>query len=352
MSGWTAADIIERLRSPDPDLLFAEAIAVRRAVHGHDIHLRALLETGNICCCSCLYCGLRRENHSLERFSLDAETIVHAASRAAAGGFGTVVMQSGEDPGRSSEFTRDVVVSIRNRVRAAITLSFGEWPDAVYREWRQAGADRYLLKFETANPGQYARLRPGRTLDSRLACLKSLKESGFQVGTGFMVGLPEQTIEDLARNLLLLYDLAPEMAGIGPYIPHPGTPLGQSFSNGNGPAWIGDPVFRDCNPGEMTLRCLAIARIMNPALHLPATTALEVSLAGGHAKGLSAGANVLMIDVTPGYGSRLYDIYPGRQSGKDEDPAGLWNRYAGWLSAMGYSVASDRGDGVKEIKAS
>ena len=233
MCGWTEKEILDRLRTPDPASLFAEADAVRLATHGRDVHLRALLETGNICCADCLYCGLRRGNTVLQRYSLEAETIVNIAACAAAVGFRTIVMQSGEDKGQRPEFLRDVITSVRNRTDAAVTLSQGEWPASVYAMWRRAGADRYLLKFETANPELFARLRPGRTLDERLSCLRSLRETGFQIGSGFMVGLPGQTLEDMATDLLLLHQLDPDMAGIGPYIPHPETPLAQYGGSGN-----------------------------------------------------------------------------------------------------------------------
>lgn len=318
---------------------------VRRAAHGCFVHLRALLETGNSCRADCLYCGLRRGNSSIERYSLEAHTIVDIVSRAASGGFRTVVMQSGEDAGRGPEFIRDVVVSIRDCVEAALTLSYGEWPAAVYGMWRRAGADRYLLKFETSNRELFAFLRPGRTLDQRLACLRFLREAGFQVGTGFMVGLPGQTLDDIANDLLLLHHLDPDMAGIGPYIPHPATPLAQSCREWNCAIRSEDSVLGNFCSAEMTLRCLAIARIMNPSLHLPATTALETSLADGHLRGLSAGANVLMVNVTPGFCSRNYDLYPGRHVGNDEDPRVLWNRYEGLLAREGYMVSPDRGDG-------
>ena len=345
MSCWTRKEIIERLRSPEPGSLFAEADRVRLAAHGRWVHLRALMETGNICRADCLYCGLRRGNTSLERYSLDADTIIETAFRAAKGGFRTVVMQSGEDGGKRPEFMRDVVASIRSFSDAAITLSFGEWHDDAYSMWKQAGADRYLLRFETSNRLLYSRLRPGRTLAQRLDCLESLRKSGYQVGTGFMAGLPGQTVDDLAQDLLLLHKLDPAMAGIGPYIPHSLTPLAARKEVRKGPAWRDDPVLKGCDAAEMSLRCLAMARIMNPFLHLPATTALEVALENGYRRGLSAGANVLMIDVTPSRYNRAYEIYPGRNSGKDEDPAELWKRCASALSALGYAVSNNRGDG-------
>jgi biotin synthase len=346
MSGWTKKEIIEKLRLPDPAPLFAEADAVRLAVHGRRVHLRALLETGNACRADCLYCGLRRSNASLPRYSLDSAAIVAVASAAAAGGFRTIVMQAGEDARMQPEFLSDVVAAIRRRTGAAVTLSYGEWPAAVFGMWRRAGADRYLLKFETSNRDLFSRLRPGRTLEERLACLELLREAGYQVGTGFMVGLPGQSLDDMANDLLLLRELDPDMAGIGPYIPHPGTPLGKRFGDKIIPGWRGNRALSRCDAGAMTLRCLALARVMNPRLHLPATTALGVSLEQGYVRGLAAGANVLMLGVTPGEFQRYYDIYPGRRPEAVEDPSGLRLRYEALLAREGYTVSADRGDGL------
>ena len=351
MREWANKEIVEKLRTPDFSSLFIEADALRRTVHGRSVHLRALMETGNICRADCLYCGMRHSNGTLKRYSLGAETVVAIASQAVAAGFRTVVIQSGEDPEKSPESLGDVIACIRNLTGAAITLSYGEWPASAYAMWKRVGADRYLLKFETSNSGLFSYLRPGRTLEERLACLGFLKKTGYQVGTGFMVGLPGQTLEDLANDLLLLHDLDPAMAGIGPYIPHPTTPLGQLWRKGHRPAWKEDPFLRNCDPGEMTLRCLAIARIMNPYLHLPATTALGVSLRKGYARGLAAGANVLMVGVTPGAYCRRYDIYPGRRPEEGDDLSMLWRRYRDLLAREGYTVSSDRGDGYGNCRA-
>jgi biotin synthase len=346
MGNWTKKEIIERLRSADPAPLFAEAITARLVVHGHGVHLRALLETGNACRADCLYCGLRRSNTSLKRYSLDAAAILAAASKAAACGFRTIVMQAGEDPRMRPEFLCDVVTSVRRRTKAAVTLSYGEWPAAAYEMWRSAGADRYLLKFETSKRDLFSYLRPGRKLKERLVCLESLKKTGYQLGTGFMVGLPGQSLEDIAGDLLLLRELDPDMAGIGPYIPHPGTPLGKRFGERHIPDWRRDPALKHCSSGDMTLRCLAVARIMNPRLHLPATTALGVSLADGYFRGLAAGANVLMIGVTPGEFGRHYDIYPGKRPEAAGDPGLLKRQYETLLAREGYVVSADRGDGL------
>jgi len=347
MSYWTRKEIVECLRMPDPAPLFAEADSVLSNIYGRNVHLRALLETGNNCVADCLYCGLRRGNTAAERYSMDAPTIVDTATRAAAGGFRTVVMQAGEDAGMRPEFLRDVVASIRRRADAAITLSYGEWPASVYRMWQQAGADRYLLKFETSNRELFASLRPGRTLAQRLSCLHHLGAAGYQVGTGFMVGLPGQTLEDLAGDLLLLYELHPAMAGIGPYIPHPSTPLGRQDGPGGAPGWREDPVVGHVDSGDMALRCIAVARVMNPVAHLPATTALGVRMDKGYLRGLAAGANVIMVDVTPGRWGRLYEIYPGRRMEKDATPSSLWNRYRKLLARAGYAVSTCRGDGLR-----
>jgi len=348
MSGWTKREIVALLRDPDPAPLFGAATETCAAYFGGTVHLRALLETGNVCRADCLYCGLRRSNRSIERYRLGAEVVVVTAARAAAGGFRTVVMQSGEDPLQQPELLRDIVASIRERIDAAITLSYGEWPRDVFDMWRQAGADRYLLKFETADSKLFRRLRPGRTLDQRLACVQSLKDTGYQVGTGFMVGLPGQTLDDIADNLLMLHEINPDMAGIGPYIPHPGTPLGAKCMNGKeAPVWGAEPASGDCDFGMMTLRCLAVARIMNPALYLPATTALETLIKDGNLQGLNAGANVIMVDVTPAAYRHLYELYPGKPLCSDEEPAVLYSRCRDMLRSAGFAVANEKGDGVK-----
>jgi biotin synthase len=271
---------------------------VRRETVGERVHLRGIIEFSNVCRCHCHYCGLRAENTSLSRYRLTPEEIVEAAAFGEQMGLRTVVLQSGEDEWWTAQRVADLVAAIKSRTRMAVTLSLGEREAWEYRLWREAGADRYLLKHETADPSLYAALRPGRTLDERLRCLETLAELGFQIGSGCIVGLPGQTPETLAKDLLLLQRLQVHMAGIGPLVPHPQTPLGHLPS--------GSP--------ETTLNMMALLRVLVPDVMMAATTALETVMEGGRLAALRAGANVIMPNITPRHCASFYEIYPGKRA--------------------------------------
>jgi len=278
--------------------LRSDADSVRRETLGDDVHLRGIIEFSNHCRCTCCYCGVRRDNGNLTRYRMSPSEIVEAADLVASLGVGTVVLQSGEDPWWTAERLAGVIERIKARTRLAVTLSVGEREEWEYRLWRQAGADRYLLRHETSDPELYARLHPGASLDSRLRCLDTLAELGYQIGAGCIIGLPGQTPESLARDLLLLRRLNVHMAGMGPLVPHPQTPLAAM------------PV----GPAEVTLNMLALTRLLVPDVMLPATTALETVMEGGRLAGLRAGANVIMPNLTPRRYARLYEIYPGKKA--------------------------------------
>lgn len=271
--------------------LFARADAVRRREKGEFVEVRALLEFSNHCRRLCRYCGLNAENRKLPRFRLDPSEIVSLSQEAARAGYRTVVLQSGEDRSYSPEAIGEMVHKIK-KSGCAVTLSCGEWPREVYAHWRACGADRYLLKHETADPALYRALHPDSTLSARLRCLRDLKELGYETGGGFMVGLPGETPETVADNLLLLQTIGCDMAGIGPFLPHP------------------DTALRDAPPGsgELTRRAVAVARLLLPRANLPATTALTVL--EGDRSVFSCGANVVMKKITPGPCKKLYQIYP------------------------------------------
>lgn len=308
--------------------LHRAADAVRAGHLGDAVHLRAIIEFSNHCRQNCLYCGLRRDNRRLFRYRMTPDEVFAAAAGARAEGYRTVVLQSGEDPGyRASELAR-LVHRLKDRLDVAVTLSVGELPRAAYRELGAAGADRYLLKHETADPALFARLRPGTSLAGRLEKLAWLRDLGYQVGSGNMVGLPGQTVESLAADIALLRDLEVEMAGIGPFIPHPDTPLAAS------------------SPGmlELTLKVLAVTRLALPRAHLPATTAVSVLHPRGRQHALACGANVVMPDLTPEPYRRHYDIYPGRTAA----PVGAPPSFAAWreaLAGLGRPVDSGYGHG-------
>lgn len=293
------ADLAALLRAEGEEQqeLFRVADAYRQRYVGEDIYLRGLIEFSNCCGRQCAYCGLRAPNRRLERYRMPLEEIVEAARRAEALGIGTVVLQSGEDGYYAIGRTVDMVRAIKRSADVAITLSLGERPREEYRALRAAGADRYLLRHETADPGLYARLHPDMRYERRLECLRDLRAEGFQVGAGCMVGLPGQTVGMLAQDLLLLRDLEVDMAGIGPFIPHPDTPLG------------GHPA----GTVEMTLKMVALARIVTRNAHIPATTALATLDPLGREKAFAAGANIVMPNLTPLKYREHYAIYPNKR---------------------------------------
>jgi biotin synthase len=311
---------------PRADDLRAEANRVRKATVGDEVHLRAIVEFSNYCRCSCEYCGLRSGNESLTRYRLRPDEVLQAALVAESLGFGTVVLQSGEDDWFTAERLAEVVADIKARTRLAVTLSVGEREEWEYRLWREAGADRYLLKHETADRDLYARLHPGASFDNRLRCLEVLAELGYQVGSGCIVGLPGQTPAILAQDLLLMRRLNLHMAGIGPLIPHPETPL------------AGMPV----GPAEVVLNMMALTRLLIPDIMLASTTALETALAGGRLAGLKAGGNIIMPNITPREYAGFYEIYPGKKA-PDLAVADEVERARRVIAAAGRTVGSGPG---------
>jgi len=285
-------------REEDRQGLFRAADAARRRHVGDEIFLRGIIEFSNHCRRDCLYCGLRQSNHRLGRYRMPEDEILAAAGRIEDEGIGTVVLQSGEDPFFTVERLSGLIGRVRQETGLVVTLSVGERPAADYRAFRKAGADRYLLKFETASIDLYRRLRPGSFMADRLMRLKDLAEAGYEVGTGNMVGLPGQSLEGLADDLLLMRDLRADMLGIGPFLPHPETPLAASDAGGL----------------ALTLKVLAVARLLTRTANIPATTALGNLDPGGRLLALQAGANVVMPDFTPIAYRSLYEIYPGRNT--------------------------------------
>jgi len=291
-------EIIDLLKMPGdcvPDL-FATADRVRKNEVGSEIFLRGIIEFSNHCERDCLYCGLRKGNRKLSRYRMTDEEILETAQNISRTKIPTVVLQSGEDSFYSTEKICRLTERIKNETGMIITLSIGEKTPEDYRLFAEAGADRYLLKHETASPKLYDYLRPGCRLDRRVQCLQTLKQLGFETGTGNMVGLPGQTIEILADDLMLMKILNADMLGIGPFIAHPDTPLA-GIEN--------DDI-------ELTLRVLAVARLLTRNTNIPATTALATLHPQGRIFALQAGANVMMPDFTPDIYKSRYEIYPGK----------------------------------------
>lgn len=280
----------------DASRLYQAADTVREQHVGSDVHLRGLIEFSNYCRRECNYCGVRRGNASIERYRLAPNDIVQLAQEAEHLGYRSIVLQSGEDLWYTAERLGDTIRAIKRTTDLAITLSAGERDYETYRCWREAGADRYLLRIETTDPALFAALHPDDDLCERMTCLYNLRELGYQLGSGVMVGLPGQTAEMLARDVIWLYELGAEMIGIGPFIPHPATPLAGA---------AGGTV-------EQTLRLVAVLRLVFPDAHLPATTAMGSLHPQGRERALQAGANVMMPNVTPTAMRPKYEIYPGK----------------------------------------
>ena len=305
--------IIEWLREDNPDRmkeLWSLADSVREENVGDEVHLRGLIEISNYCCRQCGYCGLRSENRGLERYRMTAEEIMECVHLAVQYGFGTVVMQSGEDYGIETAWLADIVKRIKSETPLAVTLSLGERPDEDLAAWRGAGADRYLLRFETSDPELYKLIHPSHAgrLSNRIAILQRLKELGYEAGSGVMVGIPGQTYESLTTDIETFRSLDLDMIGVGPYISHPATPLGTG-------EWIRPIPKEDQVPNSelMTYKTVALTRLVCPQANIPSTTALAtINKAMGREYGLMRGANVVMPNLTPTKYRRLYEIYPAK----------------------------------------
>ena len=278
--------------------LYEKADSVRREHYGTDVYIRGLIELTNYCKNNCYYCGIRNGNKKVKRYRLGKDEILSCCKEGHELGFRTFVLQGGEDNFFSDAFIAEIVTEIKTQFPGcAVTLSLGEKPFGAYKSWFEAGADRYLLRHETANTEHYKLLHPGSmNLENRKNCLWNLKKIGYQVGSGFMVGTPYQTTDFLIEDLRFLQELQPDMIGIGPYISHQHTPF-NNFPSGS---------FR------ISLRLLAIIRLMFPYALIPATTALGTIDKNGREMGLKAGANVIMPNLSPAKYRKQYELYDNK----------------------------------------
>ena len=317
-------------RDEDARKLLAEnAVAVRKKIYGTDVFIRGLIEFTNYCKNNCFYCGIRRGNTKCERYRLSEEEILSCTDEGHALGYRTFVLQGGED----SYFTDERLCSIVQKIKArhpdcAITLSIGERTKESYRRLFEAGAERYLLRHETASEEHYKKLHPKEmSFKNRMQCLQDLRETGFAVGAGFMVGSPFQTAADLAKDLKFIETFKPEMCGIGPFIPHKETP------------------FKDNPAGSVDLACylLSIIRLIHPPVLLPATTALATLSNDGREKGLQSGANVIMPNLSPVKVRGKYTLYDGKVC-TGEESAQCRNCITKRVEAAGYQIVTGRGD--------
>lgn len=311
------------------DLLKQEAVRIQKKYFGNKIYTRGLVEFTNYCRNDCYYCGIRRSNTNAVRYRLTKEEILQCCENGHELGFRTFVLQGGEDPWFNDERMVDIIQTIKkNYPDCAITLSIGEKSKESYRKFREAGADRYLLRHETANEDHYRYLHPENlSLSNRKQCLYDLKELGYQIGAGFMVGAPGQTMENLAEDLVFLKELNPHMVGIGPFIPHHDTKFAKE----------------EAGNVELTLFLLSVIRIMLPKVLLPATTALGTLDPRGREKGFQTGANVVMPNLSPVKNRKQYELYDNKICTGEEaaECRGCLSRRA---RSVGYEIVTDRGD--------
>lgn len=338
------SSILTWLQEDDPfrlEELWREADRVRQAGVGDEVFFRGLVEISNHCRRNCTYCGIRAGRTGLPRYRLTQDEILECARQSAAFGYGTVVLQAGEDPELTADFIGRVTARIRQETGQAVTLSLGERTDGELRAFRQAGANRYLLRFETSDPALFRRIHPplagaGR---NRIEMLHRLRALGFETGSGIMVGIPGQSWTSLAEDILLFARLDLDMIGIGPYLPHPDTPLGRRAAKN---AAIRTPEQVPATP-LMTCKAVALARLACPLANIPATSALEsLDPEHGRESGLRRGANIIMPDLTPPACRPLYSIYPGK-AGLAEDLEQTGARLQAMVQKLGRRIGTGPG---------
>ena len=322
--------VLITMEDREADLYLAQrAAAVRDRVYGKEVFIRGLIEFTNYCRNDCNYCGIRRSNRNCSRYRLTQEQILGCCEAGYGLGFRTFVLQGGEDPWFTRERITELVRAIKGKFPdCALTLSVGEKDRETYQEWFDAGADRYLLRHETADPDHYGLLHPKElSLENRMRCLRDLKDIGYQTGCGFMVGSPGQTPEMILRDLRFIQEFWPQMVGIGPFIPHK------------------DTMYRDEKAGSaaLTLRLLAILRLMLPDVLLPATTALGTVLGDGRQQGMLHGCNVVMPNLSPEDVREKYALYDNKLSFGAEAAESVQLLKAS-MAAIGHQVVTDRGD--------
>lgn len=322
-------ELIENRSDEAAALLAERAAAVRRGIYGNAVFVRGLIEIGNYCKNDCLYCGIRRSNRACERYRLSEEEILECADEGYSLGFRTFVLQGGED----AHFSDEVMCKIVRNLKAAhpdcaVTLSLGERTRESCAALRKAGADRYLLRHETADKAHYEKLHPPEmSFENRMRCLDNLRKLGYRVGCGFMVGSPFQTALELARDLKFIETFKPDMCGIGPFIPHHDTP------------------FKDEPPGTLELTCflLSIIRLIYPPILLPATTALGTIADNGRELGILAGANVVMPNLSPVSVRKKYELYDNKIC-TGEESAQCRGCLEARMKSIGYEIVTDIGD--------
>ena len=318
-------EIVEILTCKSADIYYKKADAIRRKYCGNIVHLRALIEFSNFCKIQCLYCGINAKNKNVKRYRLSEQDIVKSAKYAQKIGFKTIVLQGGEDDYFDVKKMCSIIEKIKE-LNLVITLSIGEKTKDEYRAYKDSGADRYLLRIETTDENLYKKLHPNSDFKNRLKCLYNLKELGFELGSGIMVGLPQQSIESIADDILFFKKIDVDMVGLGPFISNSETEL-KNFPNGS---------------YELALRSIAATRLLMPDINVPATTAMETLLKEGRKIALQSGANVVMPNITPQNIRGNYSLYPNKQSvnALDDDSLNLLREE---IASIGDSISDDFG---------
>ncbi len=328
--------LIENADNAETVLYAADkAVELRKSIYGNKIYIRGLIEIGNICKNNCLYCGIRGENSNCDRYRLTEEEILSCCDEGYPLGFRTFVMQGGEDAYFSDEFMCSVISKIKAKYPdCAVTLSIGERSRESYEKMFDAGADRFLLRHETASKEHYEKLHPKEmSFDNRMRCLYDLNDIGFQVGCGFMVGSPYQTNEHLAADLKFIEEFSPHMCGIGPFMPAKNTPF-ESFHAGS---------------ASLTCYLLSLIRLIKPSILLPATTALASVEEDGRTRGILSGANVVMPNLSPTETRKKYNLYDNKKSFGSEAAESL-DLLRAQMSKIGYEVVVEKGDAARFLK--
>jgi len=317
-------EIVEILKSNNNDIL-KKADEIRKKYVGDEVHLRGLIEFSNICKCHCKYCGLRCANKTLERYRIEKDDILKYAKKAVDMGYKTIVLQSGEDDFYSIDYMCEIISEIK-KLPVALTLSVGEKTFEEYKAYKQAGADRYLLRIETTDEKLYAKMHPYASYKNRIKCLENLKELGYEVGTGCLVGLEGQSIESLADDILFFKSIDADMVGIGPFIANPNTPL------------------KNCPNGsfELALKVMALTRILLKNINIPATTAMETLNPNGRIIALQSGANVVMPNVTSIEYRKKYELYPNKIC-INENPDKCRGCIESKILSIGRKISTDMG---------
>lgn len=309
------------------DLIYRTADQLRNERMGQDVHLRGIIEFSNVCTNDCWYCGIRCSNIRVARYRMSEDEIVETTLDARRWGCGTVVMQSGEDPYFTAERLTNLLRRIKSESELAITLSIGVRPYEELAMFREAGCDRFLLRFETTSNAIFSALHPNEPFERRITCLENLRKLGYQVGSGFMIGLPGSTMEMIASDILFATELKLDMIGCGPFLSHPATPLAEK------------PLLND---KSIYYKTISLLRLLNPQAHIPATTAFDVLDPDGRNLILQRGANVFMPNITPAKYRRDYQLYPNKPC-VDEDGAACALCVRGRLAKLGRPIATGPG---------